>query len=324
MKKNTLGVLLLFISLAITSCTSLKSIVNKPNSTPQQVVNLALIKDAPADKYVNPDYGIKLNISDDRASQDILKQHDGHAIDKPIVKVNPDDIKSFVYESMKRYMRTMGFSMESNVSTDYLLEVSIDEFHISYLSGIGWSGTVKLNIKVYDNNHKLVYPNTSIIGRSTNGGGSGEDYVAATNVMNKAYINALEDIDWDRIAFFLIKANNPSLEKNKQVTGEGNTALENTVINWSVYSSPAGADVYFRVLSSTEDVKNTNRNYLGTTPFESTETLDIKGLTYNNSGNVQIEITCEKEGYAMQKKKFNVRQVLDQKDISTKFNLVAE
>lgn len=48
------------------------------------------------------------------------------------------------------------------------------------------------------------------------------------------------------------------------------------------------------------------------------------GLTYNNSGNVQIEITCEKPGYITQKKRFNVRQAIDQKEVSTKFNLVVE
>ena len=65
-------------------------------------------------------------------------------------------------------------------------------------------------------------------------------------------------------------------------------------------------------------------NWVGSTPYETTETLDIKGLTYNNSGDVQIEISCEKPGYIEQKKRFNLRQVIDQKDISTKFNLIKE
>lgn len=116
----------------------------------------------------------------------------------------------------------------------------------------------------------------------------------------------------------------PKLEGNKQVTGEGNTALESTVIRWYVESSPKGADVYWRVVSSTPQVKNTNQNFLGSTPYESTETFDIKGLTYNNSGNVQIEISCEKNGYITQKKRFNLRQVIDQKEISTKINLVKD
>ena len=142
--------------------------------------------------------------------------------------------------------------------------------------------------------------------------------------MNTAYANALKDIDWDRIAFFLKRAASPALEKNKQVTGAGNTALESTVIRWYVDSTPKGADVSTRIVSSTSEVKNTNQNYVGSTPYETTETFDVKGLTFNNSGNVQIEVVCEKPGYIAQKKRFNLRQAIEQKEISTKFNLVKE
>ncbi|MEF2644025.1 MAG: hypothetical protein U0M50_08195 [Paramuribaculum sp.] len=39
---------------------------------------------------------------------------------------------------------------------------------------------------------------------------------------------------------------------------------------------------------------------------------------------MQIEITCEKPGYLPQRRRFNVRQAIDQKEISAKFNLVRE
>ncbi len=111
---------------------------------------------------------------------------------------------------------------------------------------------------------------------------------------------------------------------NKKVSGDGSTSLENTVIRWFIDSYPKGADVYTRVISSTPDVKNSNQNYVGTTPYETTEAFDIKGLSLNNAGDVQIEVTCEKPGYISQKKRFNVLQAIDQKEISTKFNLVKE
>ncbi len=139
-----------------------------------------------------------------------------------------------------------------------------------------------------------------------------------------AYTRALEDIDWDRIAFFLKKSDSPSLEKNKKVSGNGDTALESTIIRRYLDSTSKGADVSMRIVSSTPDVKNTNQNYVGTTPYESTEAFDIKGLTFNNSGDVQIEVTCEKSGYITQKKRFNLRQAIEQKEISTKFNLIKE
>lgn len=305
---------------ALASCGS-SSKVSAPAPMPK-VVNFALSSLPQKDKYINLEYGIRLNVRDDRANTKILQKYDASAISIPNVATNPD-VGSFVSESMRRYMRTMGFNLDADVSTDYMMQVRIENYVVNWLSGVGWSGTVKMSIEVYDNSRKLVYPNTIVTGRA-NKYASASNFAIASEVINAAYANALADVDWDRIAFFLDKADSPKLEGNKQVTGEGNTALESTVIRWYVESSPKGADVYWRVVSSTPQVKNTNQNFLGSTPYESTETFDIKGLTYNNSGNVQIEISCEKNGYITQKKRFNLRQVIDQKEISTKINLVKD
>lgn len=241
---------------------------------------------------------------------------------RPQVSTYPD-IPSFVAESMRQYMQTMGFDLDSDISTDYMLQLEITQFQISLLSGMGWMGTVCFDLQIFDSNRKQVYPRTAITGR-TSVNGNAKDFTSATQALNEAYVQALENIDWDRIAYFLRRAESPSAEKNKQVTGSGDTALEHTIIRWFVDSTPKGADIYWRVVSSTPDVKNTNQLYLGTTPYESTESFDIKGLTFNNSGDVQIEISCEKAGYASQKKRFNLRQAIEQKEISTKFNLVEE
>ena len=306
------------------SCSS-SSYTPTPAPKPEPpTINLALTSEAYSNRFVNLDYGIRLNIRDERAShkQTILYKHDNYLTSKPVVNVYPD-VRSFVSESMRRYMRTMGFNLDSDISTDYMLNVSIKEYNISYLSGIGWSGTVSMTISINDNNNQLVYPNVEIVGRATRQS-SGSNYSVATEVINSAYANALEDIDWDRIAYFLKRADSPAQEKNKQVTGDGSTSLEHTILNWEVTSRPAGADVYWRVISSTPDVKNTNKNYKSTTPYESTESFDIKGLTYNNSGDVQIEILCEKPGYLPQKKVFNVRAAIDQKSINAHFTLVKD
>lgn len=324
MRKTVLSILLISFLISLVSCSSL-SYTPTPAPKPEPpTINLALTSEAYSNRFVNLDYGIRLNIRDERAShkQTILYKHDDHLTSKPVVNVYPD-VRSFVSESMRRYMRTMGFNLDSDISTDYMLNVSIKEYNISYLSGIGWSGTVSMTISINDNNNQLVYPNVEIVGRATRQS-SGSNYSVATEVINSAYANALEDIDWDRIAYFLKRADSPAQERNKQVTGDGSTSLEHTILNWEVTSRPAGADVYWRVISSTPDVKNTNKNYKSTTPYESTESFDIKGLTYNNSGDVQIEILCEKPGYLPQKKVFNVRAAIDQKSINAHFTLVKD
>ncbi len=291
-------------------------------ASPVHAINLALVRDAHANRFVDMDYGIHLNVRDGRANHNILQKYDASAITVPDVRVNPE-VNSFVSESMRRYMRTMGFNLDADIATDYMMSIAIKEFSVNFLSGIGWAGTVHLTLEVSDPDRKLVYPSVTITGRA-NANSSATDFTTANRVMNEAYANALEEIDWDRIAFFLTKSSTPALEANKQVDGDGSTALESTVIRWFIDSAPKGADVSIRIVSSTPEVKNTNSNFVGSTPYETTETFDIKGLTYNNSGNVQIEVSCEKAGYVTQRRRFNLRQAIDQKEISTKFNLVKE
>ena len=110
----------------------------------------------------------------------------------------------------------------------------------------------------------------------------------------------------------------------KQVAGTGNTELEHLTIHWNINTRPQGADCYWRIKSSTPDVKNQNEKYLAPSPYESTETYDIKGLSRENAGDVQVEIRCTKTGHLDQKKVFNMLSVIDEKEISIMMTLVKD
>lgn len=308
----------LLLAMSFTSCRVFRS---TPAPAPKNI-NLALTETMEANKYVNLDYGIRLSIQDGRSIPNVLRKYDASLTYVPQVTVTPQ-VMSFVQESTRRYMRTLGFKMDADIATDYMMTLTLKELNLSFLSGVGWSATVQFGVEVYDKDRQLVYPNVTAIGRYSRSGYA-SDFDLGSQVLNMAYAHALKDIDWDRIAFFLKKSSSPRQEGNKQVHGDGNTALESTVIRWFIESTPRGADVYTRVVSSTPEVKNTNYNFVGSTPYESTETFDIMGLTYNNSGNVQIEVSCEKAGYVTQRRRFNLRQAIDQKEISTKFNLIKD
>ena len=106
-------------------------------------------------------------------------------------------------------------------------------------------------------------------------------------------------------------------------TAPGATSLERTVIRWRFDSDPRGARISWRVISSVpEEVRNTNETFLSTTPFEETRGFDILGLTYENAHNVTIEIRVERRGFFEQVRRFNVRQAIDQREISGFFELV--
>lgn len=123
-------------------------------------------------------------------------------------------------------------------------------------------------------------------------------------------------------------ANDPTLRQgqmNQRVDrhSAGTTDMEGSIIRWAFDSDPRGAKVFWRVISSCPaEVKNTNESYLATTPYEETRGFNIIGLTYNNSRNVTIEVKVTKRGYEDQVKRFNVRQALDQQEISGFYELV--
>lgn len=309
--------------IVLSACGSSKTVAKTPSypSAPKVYVNLE--DEGTRNRFVNLDYGIRLNVKDERIGDALMRKFDANPMFRTGNPMTPGEMTEFVGESMRRYMRNLGFTLNADINTDYLMTVTVREFNVGYFSGSGWKGTVTLGVEVYDRDNRLVYPNVNATGTAYLNG-SATLQSAPSQVINRAYANALKDIDWDRIAFFLKKASSPKQEANKQVIGAGNTALESTVIRWYIVSKPQGADVSWRVVSSTPEVKNTNSNFLGSTPYESTETFDIKGLTYNNAGNVQIEVTCEKDGYIPQRKRFNLLQAIDQKEISAKFNLVKD
>lgn len=117
----------------------------------------------------------------------------------------------------------------------------------------------------------------------------------------------------------------PAGQANARVTRDqaGSSAMEQSIIRWFFDSDPRGARVFYRVISNNPaEVKNTNETFLTNTPYEETKGFSIPGLTYENSRNITVEIKISKKGYEDQVKRYNVRQALDQQEISGFFELV--
>ena len=210
------------------------------------------------------------------------------------------------------YVRSMGFK-EISPSQDYTLTIRQNRIDVNT-----WNGEINiaLGVQLKDPNGSIVFNQDAY---STNKKAIGVDVA-----FNDAYTSALEQINWNQIASFLKAAQFARDEPTKAVDGLGNTALEHTIIRWDVQSRPQGADIFWRVVSKTPNVKSTNNKYLTTTPYEATKALDIRGLTYQNSGNVRIILRCEKDGYMPQEKEYDVRMIIDQEEISAFFRLVKE
>lgn len=299
----------------------------KKNTGPTRIeVELPTRADA-SQRYGNLDYGIRIQVNSDVRDRDIVNLNDlptKEADDFPKVEM-PFSLRESAEQYLDDCSNRLGFSVARGSGSDYTLRVLITDFRLRVRD-------YNRKKRVYSSSaamvitYELISPeNETVISATTSTGrGSTRSGDEIASPLVKAYEECLSGIDWDRIASQLKIAKTAKQEKNKEVSGMGNSALEHTVIRWYITSKPQGADVSWRVVSSTPDVANTNANFVGSTPYESTEAFDIRGLSYNNSGNVQIEVTCEKDGYLPQRKRFNLRQAIDQKEISAKFNLVKE
>lgn len=323
MKKYTLCFFLFVLILGGTVPVSAKK-KTQPNNI------IVSLDGAPTDasrQFGNLDYGLRIHVRNDAneyGTVNLTELPSKEAALFPSVELETPLVTS-AEQYLDRRATALGFNIGENVDTDYILNVVIKEFSLRVRAynpkrkEFRSSAAVMVSWELLDADHQVVLGPITSTGHSN---ASTENEI--TNPLRIAYFKALDGIDWSRVAPKLKIAKSARQEKNKQVSGKGDTALESTVIRWYIISKPQGADVTWRVISSTPDVKNTNGNYVGNTPYESTESFDIQGLTYNNSGNVQIEVTCEREGYVPQKKRFNLRQAIDQKEISAKFNLVKE
>lgn len=316
MKKLYHAAIAAILAVGFTSCG-----LNKVIVTP---VTVPLICSAtPENRCSDLDRGLSLTVTSDVTNNDIYDASELGYNQETTDKIKNSmtfypTIKEFVTESMSTFIRSSGIALGRDLDNDYRLNIRVREFKL--IAGRNSArAVVVLDYSLINTDNEVLIQNTArgraIISGETNVG---------QKVLDRAYSKAIKDMDWVGIAGALTVHRRAEQEPQRQVAGDGNTALEQTVIRWYIVSSPAGADVSWRVISSTPDVKNTNSSYVGTTPYETTESFDIRGLKFENSGNVQIEVTCEKPGYLPQRRRFNLRQAIEQREISAKFNLIKE
>ncbi len=293
MKKSLFGILLMAIVIPfMSSCAS-------SNKVQDLFSRSFKIKRAPQQQFYDLTKGVQINV--------VPSQPMG-MMDEKIIHLSSSRVP---VGPTIQYIRTMGIR-EKNVKEDYTLTLSINK--IDWRQTSTTSIDVNISVKLVNTSGEILYSQEA----ETSG------IIFSPSGISDVYTQALEQIDWTRIASFLRVEKLAKDEPTKQVEGLGTTALEQTIVRWEVNSRPQGADIFWRVVSKTPDVKSTNNKYLTTTPYEATKSLDIKGLTYQTAGDVRIILRCEKEGYFSQEKEFNARMVIDQEEISAFFKLVKE
>lgn len=308
------------VLLSVISCTTLKSAAP---ATPKTVSIDLKCTAVPSFDFRDLSRGIQLYVNSNISAENIVDASEAPASQRKFwqnanIQLSPS-VRDFVTGSMTQYVRSMGISVGRNASADYVLRVRVKDFRVISAGDNSGRAVVELEYTLCNTDNDALLRQTAR-GRSVWSGQT----TSLSSALDKAYSEALSNMDWNGIYNHLAVHKRAEQEAQRQVSGEGNTALEHTIIRWFIDSRPAGADVSWRIISSTPDVKNTNATYVGTTPYETTESFDIRGLKFENSGNVQIEVKCEKPGYLPQTRRFNLRQAIEQREISAKFNLVKD
>lgn len=306
----TIAILALITASILTSCANEQAYLNLYNNVFSS--DVVLTRD-PQNRYYDLRRGIEVQVVTTQPSSTNTKQM-YHLSDK----------NCFTGPTLQ-YVRSMGLS-EMSPNSDYKLYIIINKVDMVNTR----NAEASINVSLKDDKGKEIFTQNGIsksITFDTNifkaSRRTGVKYIE-NMVVDEVYTQVLEQINWNRIASFL-KAEKPTKdEANQIVKGNGDTDLEQTIIRWDIQSRPQGADIFWRVVSKTPEVKSTNNKYLQTTPYEATKALDIKGLTYENSSKVRIILRCEKDGYLSQEKEYDVRMIMDQEEISAFFRLVKE
>ncbi|HCL56121.1 MAG TPA: hypothetical protein DHW82_03820 [Spirochaetia bacterium] len=108
---------------------------------------------------------------------------------------------------------------------------------------------------------------------------------------------------------------------SKKTESEKAEKSNNNEIKLLIESEPKDARVFWKVVSSTDEVSNTGELYLGKTPIKENKILDIKGLSENNAANVNIELIIKLPDHKEEKKRFVAKQIMETKEISAFFDL---
>ena len=134
----------------------------------------------------------------------------------------------------------MGFK-EKSTTTDYKLTITLKRVDVDGYKGNSWAD---LEVSLNDSKGKEVFSQNNISTTSK--------AMIILQSLNEAYTSALEQIDWNRIASYL------KAESKVEDKSSGNSNIDQTIIRWDIQSRPQGADIFWRVVSKTPEVKSTN------------------------------------------------------------------
>lgn len=130
---------------------------------------------------------LKINV---KTHENLLKRYDANPIFSPVLKPVPS-VNSFLDAEIKNYLMAKGLNINSQ--SPYILHVLVDQFEVNYLSGSGWTGSVKIDAN-------LTYQKQQLFSQSTMGfqkiKSHYSQYEKVSEAITKAFLESLDAVNW--------------------------------------------------------------------------------------------------------------------------------
>jgi hypothetical protein len=203
-------------------------------------VRLALTGDITANIYSNYNPGIQLNIrSTIRNPDNIMNRYDANPIYAPVLTPNPD-IETFASNNIKNYLERIGFTVNTN-TTSPVLNILIQQYEINYLSGNGWTGTVKMTFGLVGSGQYELYSYTSRgFYKMT---GDPKTFSEAAEAINKAFFECLSKVDWNTVAGLSKQTESTTAANIVTATEENITKTNTRPVQEITINNPSDIDV---------------------------------------------------------------------------------
>jgi hypothetical protein len=200
-------------------------------------INLALTGNIEAGKFSNYNTGVQISVRMNIQNPDnIMNRYDANPIFAPVLTPNPN-LEAFVKRSLGDWIEKIGIAVNNS---GIVLHVTVQQFEINYLSGNGWTGTAKLTYKLLGTNQEELFNQTARGFYKKMG--TADNYAEASEVINEAYYEALNLVEWENIARIsssgvpqIMTAQN---QTQKPVMTNQNQAAQSKTVNQPVENKP--------------------------------------------------------------------------------------
>lgn len=161
---------------------------------------------------------IKNNV---QQQDNLMNRYDPNPIFEPVLKPNPD-LETFLKRGIKDYLERIGF--ETNPS-GLMLTATVQQYEINFLSGNGWTGSVKISWRLTGNSQEELFTQSALGFFKMNG--SADNYSEATNAINTAFYRSVSQIDWEGVARIASKAGPIISRPEQNANVQANVSREN-------------------------------------------------------------------------------------------------